>query len=476
VASDPLTTTDVGAIKRKTLRISLFAIASVFVFELVAGLATNSLSLLTDSAHALLDVVVTIVLIIAATIATKPRDIDHTYGHGKIETIGGFIGGTALFVVAIFFIYEAISRIADADSPGFVRPAMIGFVAIAYTLAVDVFRIMLLRSAARRTGAATLKADLYHAIADLTSTGVALAGLWIATTGFTQSDSVAAIVLGIVLSYLSVKFVYQNATELTDVISPKLVARVRSATIQTDGVLECKDVKVRRVGRDIFVDVTVSLRADLSFGSAHQTSDRVGENIAKSIFDAGLRTSQEDINVHFEPTLRNESPESIVEMAAASVQGVTGVHNILISKVRGINSIGVSLHIQVNKDAPLSEAHALADAVEASIRKYLVGVGRITVHLEPHMPELAGVKPAPNQIVESIRNMVLGRDDVERVGNIEAYSTEQGLLEIDIGCVFKKGTSGEMTIEQIHDRVSEVEKQIRSRYPGSIVTIHAEPG
>ncbi len=474
MAANSLTTADVGAIKRRTLRISLIAISSVFVFEFVAGTITNSLALLTDSAHALLDAVVTVVLIIATTLALKPRDVDHTYGHGKIETIGGFIGGTALFVVAVFFIYEAVARIAFSDSTPLVRPATIGFIAIVYTLAVDVFRIIILRSAGRKTGAATIKADLYHSVADLASTAVALAGLWLATAGFSQGDSIAAIILGGVLSYLSVRFVYHNAIELTDVISPNLVTRLRLAASETEGVLECKDIKVRRVGRDVFVDVTISLRAHLSFGNAHHTSDMVEENIARTIEDAGFRSSSGDINVHFEPISQDNSPESIVEMAAGMIHGVRGVHNILVSKVNGVNSIGVSLHIQVNRDASLTEAHALADAVEESIRKHLSTVDNITVHLEPHIAEL-GVQPASSEVKESIRNMVLDRNDVERVGKIAVYATEQNILKIDMGCVLKKDSKADMTIEQIHDRVSEIEKQIREKYPGSIVTIHVEP-
>src|SRR3712207_2765473 len=126
---------------------SLVAIISVFVFEFTAGLFTNSLALITDSTHALLDAVVTAILLIAVRLALKPKDVDHTYGHGKIETIGGFIGGIALFVVAVFFIYEASIRLASSfsfttDSASaaaavVVTPGIIGFAAVAYTLAVD---------------------------------------------------------------------------------------------------------------------------------------------------------------------------------------------------------------------------------------------------------------------------------------------------------------------------------------------------
>ncbi|HEX7032050.1 MAG TPA: cation transporter dimerization domain-containing protein, partial [Nitrososphaera sp.] len=58
----------------------------------------------------------------------------------------------------------------------------------------------------------------------------------------------------------------------------------------------------------------------------------------------------------------------------------------------------------------------------------------------------------------------------KRVGKIATYKAAN-VLKIDVACAF----NSDMTIEQIHERVSEIEKQIRARYPGSIVTIHAEP-
>jgi cation diffusion facilitator family transporter len=343
---------------------SLVAIASVFVFEFIAGLFTNSLALITDSTHALLDAVVTAVLIIAATLALKPRDVDHTYGHGKIETIGGFIGGIALFVVAIFFIYEASIRLAATAGLGsLVTPGTIGFAAVIYTLAIDGFRIVVLSRAIKKTGApltgsTTLKADFYHAFADLASTTVAFVGLWLVTTGFGYGDSIAAIILGGFLSYLSIRFAYQNAIELTDVISPRLVARVRQAANETEGVLQSGDIKMRRVGREIFVETTVTLPAEISFESAHDTSAQVEDNIAKSLSGAGLQVKSRNITVHFEPLGGADlPPESVIETAASKVSGVRGVHNIIISKIANTHSVDVSLHIQVNRSATLGEAH-----------------------------------------------------------------------------------------------------------------------
>ena len=69
------TASDVEAMKRSALRMSLVAIVSVFIFEFTAGLFTNSLALITDSTHALLDAVVTAILIIAVRLALKPKEV-----------------------------------------------------------------------------------------------------------------------------------------------------------------------------------------------------------------------------------------------------------------------------------------------------------------------------------------------------------------------------------------------------------------
>jgi cation diffusion facilitator family transporter len=462
---------------------SLVAIVSVFVFEFIAGLFTNSLALITDSTHALLDAVVTAILIIAVRLALKPKDIDHTYGHGKIETIGGFIGGIALFVVAIFFIIEAIIRLTssttDSASVVVVTPGIIGFAAVAYTLAVDGFRITVLgramkKTAAKITGSTTLKADFYHAFADLASTTVAFVGLWLVTIGFGYGDSIAAIILGSFLSYLSVRFAYQNAMELTDVISPRLVGTVQQAANETEGVLRSDDIKMRRVGNEIFVEATIALHAEISFESAHDISAKVENNIAKSLSDSGLHVKPRNITVHFEPMLGVDmQPELVIESAASQVTGVRGVHNVIISKIANSHSMDASLHIQVNRSATLGEAHSIANAVEDSIKKQLTAVENITVHLEPVMPDVVGMEPiADSTMHDFIRKAILGSaSGVKKVDRIGIYRTAQNILKIDVNCSF----SSEMTIEQIHERVSEIEKDIRIKYPGSIVTIHAEP-
>jgi divalent metal cation (Fe/Co/Zn/Cd) transporter len=165
----------------------------------------------------------------------------------------------------------------------------------------------------------------------------------------------------------------------------------------------------------------------------------------------------------------------VIEKAPYGVSGVRGVHNILVSKIGNTDSVGVSLHIQVNRSATLTEAHAIANTVEDSIRKRLNGVESITVHLEPLMPSVTDIQPVDDAMMQdSISEIILGTADIKRVNKIATYRAGDDVLKIDVNCVFDR--AGSATIEQIHERVSDIEKQIRARYPGSIVTIHAEPG
>lgn len=453
----------------QVLRLSLIAIVSVVIFEFCAGVIANSLSLITDSAHALLDAGITGILLIAARLALKPRDIEHTYGHGKIETIGGFIGGVALFVLAIFFIYEALARITIGSAGSLlVKPGFLGFAAVLYTLSIDGFRLALLQHATKQTGSITLKADYYHAFTDLLSTAIVFLGLWLVTIGFNHGDSIAAIVLGGFLAYLSFTFSYRSAMDLTDAISPKLVLKVKEAVYNTNGVLECKDVKMRRVGRETFIEVIVILRANMSFDNAHRISVEVEKNISESI------GGNPNIVIHFEPIWSSDlSLESIIETAALDIKGVKGIHNISVARADNGEVINVSVHIQMDRFTKLIDAHSIANLVEDSIKKHIRTVQHVIVHLEPLMPGVQEAKILVDKSMEeSIKSIISSRKDIVYTNNIIIYKANEDILKIDINCVFE--TSGE-TIEQIHEKVSRLERDIRTSYPSAIVTIHAEP-
>ena len=363
---------EIFAQRTKILQISLFAIFSAFIVELIFGLISNSLALITDSIHALLDSVVTLVLLLAAKLAMKPPDAEHTYGHGKIESLGGLIGGIAIFLIACFFIYESINRLQSP--PPNVLPGIFAIIGGLYTIGIDFFRIILLRKSIKAIGGTTLKADFYHAFMDLGSTSVAIIGIILVTYGIYFGDFVAALILGGLLVVLSIKLIYKTALDLTDIISPEIVKEVKEIANSTDGVIKTGPVLMRKSGDTIFADVTISLRGDTSFEKAHEISNDVEKNIKNKISNVG-------ITIHFEPDWKNVPLDGKILEIAKNVDNVKGVHNIITHKTKG--KTYCNLHVMVDRKMNLVLAHKISEIIEERIQKNIPEITHATIHLEP---------------------------------------------------------------------------------------------
>jgi len=445
--------------RTKVLQISLLAIFSAFVVELIFGLVSNSLALITDSIHALLDSVVTIVLLLAARMAIKPPDAEHTYGHGKIESLGGLIGGIAIFLIACFFIYESINRLQSP--PPSILPGLFAIIGGLYTIGVDFFRIVLLRRAIKKIGGATLKADFYHAFMDLGSTVIAIAGIVLISYGFYYGDFVAALILGGLLAVLSIKLIYKTALDLTDIISPELVKNVREIATSTEGVIDANPILMRRSGDTIFADITISLRGDTSFDKAHEISNNVERNIKNRIANAA-------ITIHFEPNWKDVPLDAKILDIAKSVDGVKEVHNVSTHKSEG--KTYSDLHVMVDKEINLLSAHKISEIVEQKIQENIPEIKHATIHLEPFVTVPENFKLEDKIVEEEIRIVLEKYPEIKKIGRIVSLNFEN-ILKIDIDCSFDK----ELSIEKVHDLTSKIEHVIRTQIKNAVITIHPEP-
>ena len=445
--------------RTKVLKISLIAIFSAFLVELIFGLISNSLGLITDSIHALLDSMVTVILLLAARMAIKPPDEEHTYGHGKIESLGGLIGGIAIFLIALFFIYESINKLQSP--PPSILPGLFAIIGGLYTIGVDVFRIIILRKSISKIGGTTLKADFYHALMDLGSTLVAIAGIVLVTYGFYSGDFIAALILGGVLAVLSLKLIYRTSQELTDIISPELVKQVRQIISNTEDVIEAGAILMRRSGDTVFADVTISLRGDTSFDKAHEISNRVEKNIRKEI-------SNSEITIHFEPTWENVPLDAKINDIAKNIPGVKGVHNVSTHKSKG--KTFSNLHVMVDREINLYSAHKISEIVEEKIQESIPEIEHVTIHLEPFLtvPESFNIEDKATE--RKIREILKKYPEIKNIGRIVSLNFEN-ILKIDIDCSFDRNLS----IEKVHDLTSEIEHLIRAEIQNAVITIHPEP-
>lgn len=449
-----------SAEKVRALQLAFVAIASVVIVEGIIGLATNSLAILSDAAHALFDSLTSLILLVTTRISLKPPDEEHLYGHGKMEPIGGFVGGIALIALAIFLLYEAITRILFVPTTGVLHDS-IGFVAVGYTLAVDFFRMGTLWG--RGKASSTMRASLYHALSDFASTVIALIGFGLTFLGVDDRiDATASIVLAFLLIYLSIGLVRSSGADLSDQISTNVVAEVRKEILKTEGVSLCKDLKVRKVGTKTFVETTICVPSSMGLPEAHAVASNIENSITRLYGDSS-------VTVHIEPEDGTMPIETHIEKLATGVEGVKGVHNM--SRVYSNGRLFITLHVMVDPAMRLEEAHGIAERIEQKLKQQANNVENISVHIEPYQYELSREYTVGDAQVERMaRRIVALHPSIRGVKRIVTYVSEKR-RHINIDCIFDKSVS----VEEMHSTVSNVEAEIRNQFKEAVVTIHAEP-
>lgn len=447
---------ELGKIPR--LQLSLIAIITVVFVEGAIGLIINSLALISDAMHATFDAVTTLLLLLATHWSLKPPDENHTYGHGKIESIGGLVGGIALFALSLVLIYESAIRLINGGIP--VIPGFIGFFAVFYTLGVDFFRISILKGASESI---TVKTDLFHAICDLSSTLIALLGIFLASRGLYIGDAFASIGLGLLLIYLSIKLAYTTSMELSDAIPSSIVRKIEGEIRNINGVLECKDLKVRKVGSTTFVEATITLPEFFDFEESHFIASRAESSISKLM-------KKSEVVIHVEPKSREIPLETLVKKLAMDIKDVKDVHNINVTYANG--KLYVILHAQVDPDISLEGAHIIAEQIEKSITNQIKDVNNVTVHIESFTTEFSeGQLLFDKKVFDVIIKIIKNHSAVSRVNKIMTY-IRGSRRYINIHCCFDKKTS----IVLVHNIVSDIEKEIKEAFNDAEVTIHSEPG
>jgi len=445
--------------KVKALKISAVAISSVVLVEAFLGLVVGSLAILTDGLHALLDALATLGLLIATRASIKPPDEQHMYGHEKFESLGGLIGGILLLGTALWIMYESIPRVIGNEP--YINPELefTGFVAIGYTFCIDFFRVGAFRKAGESP---TLKAGFYHAIADLGSTFIALLGFGLATQGFHRGDSMASMILSLLLAYLSVKLVWSSGMELSDAISRDVVEKVRKEILVVEGVCKCENLRVRKAGAKIYVDATIKVLETMSLEDAHSLASKIETSIKKSLGNA-------ETTIHVEPLTTKRATDKLVEKLATEVDGVKETHKITAIFTNG--KLYITLHARVDPRLSVQEAHEIAEKIESKINEKISQVENVMVHIEPFDAQFQKSSEVDEgEIRKIIHKTMEGLPQALHCKRTLTYvAGEKHFINID--CCF----TSQVPIKDAHRIASQIERNIKKRFGKTIVTVHMEP-
>jgi cation diffusion facilitator family transporter len=285
--------------KLRVLQLSFIAVISIVCVEGIIGILVSSLAILSDAAHAVFDAVTIAILFLTTRMSLRPPDEEHTYGHAKIESIGGMIGGLVLLVLVVVLLVEAWRRITSGALQ--IHPEPIGFVAVFYTLSVDAFRIRITSKAAASGGTSmTVRATMFDALADFTSTTIALIGFGLASLHYPSGDTFAAIAVSMFLIYLSANLLRASYRELIDTVPGDVAEKMKEEVLKVENVIRCRELKVRRIGEKYFVEITVTAPESMSLKEAHDLTAKIEQRITGAFGECS-------VTIHVEPEEQEDS-------------------------------------------------------------------------------------------------------------------------------------------------------------------------
>lgn len=289
---------------RRVLVIVLLLNLSVAFGKLVAGTYANSLALVGDGLHSLVDALANVVALLILRYSTAPPDEDHPFGHSRYETMAAFVLSGMLLLTAFELGQAAVVRFFDPSTPS-VSPLTIGVVVV--TLVVNFVVTTVERRLGQRYGSEMLVADAAHTRSDVFVSLAVLGGLLLAPYGIGYLDPLLALGVALFIAWSSWQVFRDVLPVLTDriVYDPVEVARVVRGV---PGVVSVHDIRSRGARREAFVQMHLVVERE-DVAGAHEIADEVERRLAREL---GVKEAFIHIEPHDDasgpPGTRGEAP------------------------------------------------------------------------------------------------------------------------------------------------------------------------
>jgi cation diffusion facilitator family transporter len=448
-------------------------LAAIFLtaMKLVIGLMTGSLGILSEAAHSGLDLVAAAMTFFAVRVSGRPADREHSYGHGKIENLSALFETLLLLVTCLWIIYEAIQRLFFKHVQ--VEVSIWSFIVMGIAIAIDFTRSRALARVAKKYDSQALEADALHFSTDIWSSAVVIIGLllvrlsdWLSIPWLSQADAVAAVGVAGIVVYVSVQLGSRAVGALLDAVPGEVRDSVLAAVDALPGVLEVKQVRVRRSGPETFADVTLTVSRELPLERAHEIATAAEMAVRKQMPGA-------DVVVHVDPVRTGD--EGVIETVrlAAARQGLL-VHDIHVFDVLG--SRRLELHVEMNDSLQVGEAHAQVSALETALTQALPGISRILTHIEPLREEEEAEARRASRVDEARVMGALSKLTQATGHDCRPHSVTIDRLDGQLAVSFHCVVSETVAIGDAHSLTEQLELALRRDVPNlGRVTIHVEP-
>ncbi|MEH6820463.1 MAG: cation diffusion facilitator family transporter [Dietzia psychralcaliphila] len=264
--------------------------------KLVAWWVTGSVGLLADAAESVVNLVAAVVALIAITVAERPADDDHQFGHSKAEYFSAGVEGAMIFVAATFILYTGVERLLN--------PVPIGSLGLGLAISVvaavvnGVVGTLLVRAGIRHRSP-TLRADGKHLLTDVvTSVGVVVGVALVWLTGWEFLDPIVAIAVGLNILFIGYRLVHESGMGLMDATLPDEDNQAIQAVLdrhRQPGRIDFHELRTRESGKWRFVEFHALVPGDWSVERGHDLVEKVEQEIHSALPHSHITTHLEPI-------------------------------------------------------------------------------------------------------------------------------------------------------------------------------------
>ena len=477
--------------KRRAALGSVLAAAGITLLKLLTGLLTGSLGMLSEAAHSGIDLVAAVITLFTVRAADRPADDDHSYGHGKIESLSAFIETGLMLASSLWIIYEAVHRILYRDKLSLPLSPW-PFLVLGLSIAVDFARSRSLRKVAAEQRSIALAADAVHFGTDIWASLAVLLGLAATAVGerlhspqLMLADPLAALLVSAIILSVSWKLARQTAETLLDATPARdgqTAAATRRRLIQSlaaiDGVLAVTRLRTRRSGSGYFADLTLAMPRNLTFQRSEQITMAATAAVQRVLPAA-------DVVVHSVPTATLE--ESIHDrIRAVAARANLAIHDVSIHEVPaqpGENRsphesrINVEQHLEVDETLSLSAAHEIVTRLEHTMRAEIPAIQSILTHIESEPAtieqpaELARDQEEARALEATLRASARGFPEVLDIHDIRV-THHHDRIQVNCHCTLPD----ELPMARVHEVITALENEFKLHATEvSRLLIHPEP-
>ena len=458
--------------KRETALRSVLAASAITLLKVITGVATGSLGMLSEAAHSGIDLLASTLTVLSLRVADRPADEEHTYGHGRVESLSAFVETIFMLASSIWIIYEAVERLLQhrRGEPIALHVSLWPLLVLVLSIAVDWTRSQALRRAAEQAHSQALQAEALHFGTDIWSSVAVLLGLLAAyigqqlgIRGLDLADPIAALVVSLIILRVTWSLARETVDALLDKTPPATREAMAAAVVRVPGVVSVDRLRMRRSGGSYFADVTVGMARTMTFQRSEQLVSAITEAV-QSVLPAT------DVVVHTVPVAAKE--ESVFDrVRAVAARSGYSVHDVSLQQV----GVGLQLeqHLEVPAATLLREAHETASGLEAEMRREIPELRAVVTHIESEDQTIAHPAQVVSdpELLAELRSVAKAWPEINDVHDLSAI-WQGDKLELTCHCTL----ADTMRIDAVHSVISALEAAfLRNRPDVTRVLIHPEP-